>query len=106
VADSAAAEQGETQGVEAQGGGVADAEGAEEDEEEAEVPLLMDDVMEHLLCALRDKDTVVRWSAAKGIGRITMRLAQVGVVVVESHNIPLSICLSITPLVPNLVFSP
>ncbi|KAJ1417019.1 armadillo-type protein, partial [Ochromonadaceae sp. CCMP2298] len=73
---SAAAEQGETQGGEIQGGGAAEGAEEEEDEEEAEVPMLMDDVMEHLLCALRDKDTVVRWSAAKGIGRITMRLAQ------------------------------
>jgi tubulin-specific chaperone D len=46
----------------------------EEEEEEVEVPPELEDIVEKVLCALQDKDTVVRWSAAKGIGRITMRL--------------------------------
>lgn len=45
-------------------------------EDEDEVPTEMEDVLDRLLNALGDKDTVVRWSAAKGLGRITMRLSQ------------------------------
>jgi hypothetical protein len=55
--------------------GNAEEEGEEEeDDEEEEPPEEMDEVVNQLLCGLRDKDTVVRWSAAKGIGRITGRL--------------------------------
>ncbi|EDO35005.1 predicted protein, partial [Nematostella vectensis] len=43
-------------------------------EEEYDVPEEIEDVVEQLLIGLKDKDTVVRWSAAKGIGRITGRL--------------------------------
>lgn len=38
----------------------------EEEEEGYEVPSELEDVLEMLLSALRDRDTVVRWSAAKG----------------------------------------
>ena len=51
-----------------------DEEDDDEDEEEEEVPEETDAVIETLLCGLRDKDTVVRWSAAKGVGRLTGRL--------------------------------
>jgi tubulin-specific chaperone D len=44
------------------------------EEELFEVPDAVEDVMGHLLLALKDNATVVRWSAAKGIGRLTERL--------------------------------
>ncbi|XP_076373668.1 LOW QUALITY PROTEIN: tubulin-specific chaperone D-like [Tachypleus tridentatus] len=46
-------------------------------EKDYELPDEMEDIIEQLLCGLRDKDTVIRWSAAKGIGRITGRLPEV-----------------------------
>lgn len=56
-----------------------------EDEEDWDVPDGVEEVIEALLMALRDKDTVVRWSAAKGLGRVTARLpAELGDEVVGS----------------------
>ncbi|KAI9310691.1 armadillo-type protein [Dichotomocladium elegans] len=43
-------------------------------EDEDEVPENMEIIIDILLNGLRDKDTIVRWSAAKGVGRITQRL--------------------------------
>ncbi|CAG8498625.1 14423_t:CDS:10 [Ambispora leptoticha] len=48
----------------------------EETEDEEEVPEQIEEIIEILLNGLRDKDTIVRWSAAKGIGRIAQRLSQ------------------------------
>ncbi|XP_076058243.1 tubulin folding cofactor D [Oratosquilla oratoria] len=45
-------------------------------EEEEEVPEEIEEVIDYLLQGLKDQDTVVRWSAAKGVGRLTERLAQ------------------------------
>jgi hypothetical protein len=55
----------------------ADSNADEEDEEEEyEIPEELEIFVQLLLSALRDKDTIVRWSAAKGIGRLTHRLSQ------------------------------
>ena len=43
-------------------------------EEDIEIPEEVEETIEVILTALRDKDTVVRWSAAKGLARITARL--------------------------------
>ena len=48
----------------------------ENDDEELEVTEELEEVVEVLLSGLRDKDTVVRWSAAKGIGRVTSVLTK------------------------------
>ena len=46
----------------------------EASDDDDDVPDGVEEVIESLLIALQDKDTVVRWSAAKGLGRITARL--------------------------------
>jgi len=48
----------------------------DDQEEDFEVPDEIEEVIEKLLGGLRDRDTIVRWSAAKGIGRITGRLPE------------------------------
>ncbi|KAK3429957.1 hypothetical protein EUGRSUZ_E01450 [Eucalyptus grandis] len=46
-------------------------------DDDVDVPEIVEEIIEVLLSGLRDTDTVVRWSAAKGIGRITFRLTSV-----------------------------
>uniref|UniRef100_A0A3Q3WQ25 Tubulin-specific chaperone D n=1 Tax=Mola mola TaxID=94237 RepID=A0A3Q3WQ25_MOLML len=46
----------------------------QEQEEDYDIPEEVETVVEYLLVGLKDKETIVRWSAAKGIGRMTGRL--------------------------------
>ena len=46
----------------------------EQNEADVDVPEELEEILDMLLTGLRDRDTVVRWSAAKGVGRITGRL--------------------------------
>lgn len=46
----------------------------EEKDDDIDVPEEIEEILGLLLGGIKDKDTVVRWSAAKGIGRITGRL--------------------------------
>jgi tubulin-specific chaperone D len=54
--------------------GQSESDNNDDDDDEYDVPEELEDVIEILLSGLRDTDTVVRWSAAKGVGRITNRL--------------------------------
>nr|XP_009859600.1 tubulin-specific chaperone D-like [Ciona intestinalis]XP_018668800.1 tubulin-specific chaperone D-like [Ciona intestinalis] len=47
---------------------------ASDEDDEYDVPEEVETVIEVVLNGLKDKDTVVRWSSAKGVGRITGRL--------------------------------
>ncbi|XP_016895946.1 tubulin-specific chaperone D isoform X2 [Cynoglossus semilaevis] len=49
-----------------------DTEGQEE--EDYDIPEEVESVIEYLLVGLKDRETIVRWSAAKGMGRLTGRL--------------------------------
>lgn len=48
----------------------------ETDDDEIEVAEEIEDVIDELMQGLRGTDGIVRWSAAKGIGRVTGRLPE------------------------------
>lgn len=53
-----------------------DISGTAQDKEEEDIPEEIEDIVGQLLKFLVDSDTIVRWSAAKGLGRICMRVSQ------------------------------
>lgn len=42
--------------------------------EDQDIPEQIEEIIEHLFIGLQDGDNIVRWSAAKGIGRVSARL--------------------------------
>ena len=52
-----------------------DDEGGEDELDDDQLEKL-EFIIQFLLDALKDDDNIVRWTAAKGIGRITMRLSK------------------------------
>ncbi|KAF8133796.1 TBCD protein [Boletus edulis] len=46
----------------------------DDDDDDIDVPEEIETILQALFSSLQDKDTVVRWSAAKGIGRLAERL--------------------------------
>ncbi|XP_052862271.1 tubulin-specific chaperone D [Anopheles cruzii] len=46
----------------------------EKDPDDEEIPAVLEEIIERLLLGLKGNSTIVRWSSAKGIGRITNRL--------------------------------
>lgn len=51
-----------------------DEDGGEDELDDDQIEKL-EFIIQFLLDALKDDDSIVRWTAAKGIGRITMRLS-------------------------------
>lgn len=57
------------------------------DDEQVDIPEQLESIIQSLLDSLRDEDTIVRWSAAKGIGRVTATLP-----LTYGEDVVLSIC--------------
>ncbi|KAJ4774444.1 Tubulin-specific chaperone D [Rhynchospora pubera] len=54
--------------------GTTGANSFQEEDGDMDIPEIVEEIIDLLLTGLRDSDTIVRWSAAKGVGRITARL--------------------------------
>ncbi|GBG59017.1 hypothetical protein CBR_g24365 [Chara braunii] len=67
-------DNGEERGGEDEGNDGNDMDDDANDDEDEDIPEVIEDVIEQLLAGLRNKQGDVRWSAAKGIGRVTGRL--------------------------------
>ncbi|XP_050523175.1 tubulin-specific chaperone D [Daktulosphaira vitifoliae] len=46
------------------------------EDDDDDIPLILEDIIQELIEGLKDTDIIVRYSAAKGIGRITSRLSK------------------------------
>ncbi|KAK7003235.1 tubulin-specific chaperone D [Biomphalaria glabrata] len=62
------------EGINIAAGGLGSSTLAKEEDEENDVPEEIEEIIEHLLIHMKDKETIVRWTAAKGIGRVTGQL--------------------------------
>jgi hypothetical protein len=54
----------------------ANEENIDDENDDTAIPVEVEEIINELLASICDKDSVVRWSAAKGIGRISMRLSK------------------------------
>lgn len=73
---AAAIDNGDRESAAAGAGAEGEADGSVQEDVLLEVPAEIEDVLGALLSSCSDRDTVVRWSAAKGVGRLAACLPQ------------------------------